>query len=71
MRAGEVIPVIRKLTSAGIPVVAHLGLLPQSAGVLGGYKVQGKQLNATLLEEAKQCEALEHVQSCWNVSLIS
>ena len=38
----DVIPVIKKLTDAGIPVVAHLGLLPQSAGVLGGYKVQGK-----------------------------
>ncbi|HBT74198.1 MAG TPA: 3-methyl-2-oxobutanoate hydroxymethyltransferase [Lysinibacillus sp.] len=56
--AGEVIAVIRKLTSAGIPVVAHLGLLPQSAGVLGGYKVQGKTAEqaATLIEEAKQCE---------------
>lgn len=40
--AGDVVPVIKKLTDAGIPVVAHLGLLPQSAGVLGGYKVQGK-----------------------------
>lgn len=48
--AGEVIDVIRKLTSAGIPVVAHLGLQPQSAGVLGGYKVQGKT--------AEQAEAL-------------
>ncbi|MBM7666558.1 3-methyl-2-oxobutanoate hydroxymethyltransferase [Solibacillus kalamii] len=40
--ADEIVPVIKKLTNAGIPVVAHLGLLPQSAGVLGGYKVQGK-----------------------------
>ncbi|WP_249663352.1 3-methyl-2-oxobutanoate hydroxymethyltransferase, partial [Lysinibacillus fusiformis] len=56
--AGEVIAVIRKFTSAGIPVVAHLGLLPQSAGVLGGYKVQGKKAEqaATLIEEAKQYE---------------
>ncbi|WP_418301197.1 3-methyl-2-oxobutanoate hydroxymethyltransferase [Lysinibacillus fusiformis] len=56
--AGDVIPVIRKLTAAGIPVVAHLGLLPQSAGVLGGYKVQGKTaVQATqLIEDAKQCE---------------
>lgn len=38
----EVIAVIKKLTSAGIPVVAHLGLQPQLAGVLGGYKVQGR-----------------------------
>lgn len=38
----EVVAVIKKLTSAGIPVVAHLGLQPQLAGVLGGYKVQGR-----------------------------
>ena len=40
--AGEVISTIHYLTNAGIPVVAHLGLTPQSVGVLGGYKVQGK-----------------------------
>ena len=33
---------IRALTLGGIPVVSHLGLTPQSVGVLGGYKVQGK-----------------------------
>ncbi len=56
--ADEVIPVIRKLTSAGIPVVAHLGLLPQSAGVLGGYKVQGKTAEQAtkLIEDAKKCQ---------------
>ncbi|MGL4522298.1 MAG: 3-methyl-2-oxobutanoate hydroxymethyltransferase [Bacilli bacterium] len=40
--AEEVVDVIRRLTHAGIPVVAHLGLTPQSVGVLGGYRVQGK-----------------------------
>lgn len=56
--AGAIIPVIEKLTFAGIPVVAHLGLLPQSAGVLGGYKVQGKTAEAAqkLIEDAKKCE---------------
>jgi 3-methyl-2-oxobutanoate hydroxymethyltransferase len=56
--AGEVVSVIQKLTSAGIPVVAHLGLLPQSAGVLGGYKVQGKTAAAAekLIDDAKKCE---------------
>ncbi|MGM0480891.1 MAG: 3-methyl-2-oxobutanoate hydroxymethyltransferase [Pseudomonadota bacterium] len=34
---------IKGLTTRGIPVCAHLGLLPQSVNVLGGYKVQGKQ----------------------------
>ncbi|WP_042478021.1 3-methyl-2-oxobutanoate hydroxymethyltransferase [Bacillus ndiopicus] len=57
--AGDVIPVIKKLTEAGIPVVAHLGLLPQSAGVLGGYKVQGKTAEQAqqLIADAKACEA--------------
>lgn len=56
--ADDILPVIQKLTSAGIPVVAHLGLLPQSAGVLGGYKVQGKTAAAAekLVEDAKKCE---------------
>ena len=40
--AGEVVEAIKKLTAAGIPIVAHLGLTPQSVGVLGGYRVQGK-----------------------------
>lgn len=56
--ADDVLPVIQKLTSAGIPVIAHLGLTPQSAGVLGGYKVQGKTVEAAekLIEDAKKCE---------------
>lgn len=57
--AGEVLGVTRKLVGAGIPIVAHLGLLPQSAAVLGGYKVQGKTASAAkqLIEDAKACEA--------------
>ncbi|QMT17386.1 3-methyl-2-oxobutanoate hydroxymethyltransferase [Planococcus maritimus] len=57
--AGEVLEVTRKLVGAGIPIVAHLGLLPQSAAVLGGYKVQGKTASAAkqLIEDAKACEA--------------
>ncbi|MGD6966791.1 3-methyl-2-oxobutanoate hydroxymethyltransferase [Rossellomorea vietnamensis] len=55
---GKVIDTITDLTTAGIPVVAHLGLTPQSVGVLGGYKVQGKTAEAAekLIEEAKRCE---------------
>ena len=55
---GPVIDTISDLTAAGIPVVAHLGLTPQSVGVLGGYKVQGKTAEAAekLLHEAKRCE---------------
>ncbi|WP_416143696.1 3-methyl-2-oxobutanoate hydroxymethyltransferase [Planococcus koreensis] len=57
--ADEVVDVMRLLTRTGIPVVAHLGLLPQTAGVLGGFKVQGKTAHAAqkLIEDAKACEA--------------
>lgn len=57
--AGELVPAIRKMIAAGIPVVGHLGLQPQSAEVLGGYKVQGKTTEsaAALIEEAKALEA--------------
>ena len=56
--AGDMVPLIQKLTAAGIPVVAHLGLTPQTAGVLGGFKVQGKTASAAkqLLDDAKQLE---------------
>ncbi|MBB5323375.1 3-methyl-2-oxobutanoate hydroxymethyltransferase [Anoxybacillus tepidamans] len=56
--ADQVIDVIRALTQAGVPVVAHLGLTPQSVGVLGGYKVQGKDAESArkLLNDAKLCE---------------
>ncbi|RLQ95124.1 3-methyl-2-oxobutanoate hydroxymethyltransferase [Falsibacillus albus] len=56
---GHVVEMIASLTSAGIPVMSHLGLTPQSVGVLGGYKVQGKTAEAAnqLLEEAVKCES--------------
>ena len=38
----KVIPQIKKLISAGIPVMGHLGLTPQSVHALGGFKVQGR-----------------------------
>lgn len=55
---GEVTGIIAKLTSAGVPVVAHLGLTPQSVGVLGGYAVQAKDSDSAraLIKEAKQLE---------------
>jgi len=53
--ADEVVDTIAKLTKAGVPVVAHLGLTPQSVGVLGGYRVQGKDESSAkkLVEDAK------------------
>jgi 3-methyl-2-oxobutanoate hydroxymethyltransferase len=55
---GEVIELISLLTKAGVPVMAHLGLQPQSVAVLGGYSVQGKDADSAskLLEDAKKCE---------------
>lgn len=56
--ADEVVEKIAALTKAGIPVCGHLGLTPQSVGVLGGYKVQGKDATAAkkLIEDAKTIE---------------
>lgn len=38
----DLAPTIRRLTSAGIPVMGHVGLTPQSVHAMGGFKVQGK-----------------------------
>ncbi len=38
----EVCPQIKAITNAGIPVVAHIGMTPQSVNAMGGFKVQGK-----------------------------
>ncbi|MER2253843.1 MAG: 3-methyl-2-oxobutanoate hydroxymethyltransferase, partial [Priestia megaterium] len=56
--ANDVLYTISELTQAGIPVVAHLGLTPQSVGVLGGYKVQGKEAKEAkqLIQDAIKCE---------------
>lgn len=56
---GKTFTMIENLVAAGVPVMAHLGLTPQSAGVLGGYKVQGKDKETALrlLRDAKCAEA--------------
>ncbi|EJT80126.1 3-methyl-2-oxobutanoate hydroxymethyltransferase [Gaeumannomyces tritici R3-111a-1] len=38
----EMAPTIRRLTTAGIPVLAHVGLTPQRQHALGGFRVQGR-----------------------------
>lgn len=47
-------PHIQALTAAGVAVVAHTGFTPQSEHVLGGYRVQGREADATnrMVEEA-------------------
>ena len=54
----EFAEVVRKMTSSGIPVMAHLGLTPQSIHQIGGYKVQGKNEDAArrIIEDAKILE---------------
>ena len=50
----ERVPAIKAIISAGIPVMGHLGLTPQSVHQLGGWKVQGKSTEAAriLIEDA-------------------
>ena len=54
-----VCPQIEAIVAASIPVMAHIGLTPQSVNAFGGFKVQGKSEEAAkrILAEAKQVEA--------------
>lgn len=62
----NVLEVIERLTKAGIPVVGHLGLTPQSVHVLGGYRVQGKTK-----EDAEQLiEDALNVQKAGAIALV-
>lgn len=51
----EVAVITEFLTERGIPVCAHIGLRPQAVNIMGGYKVQGRELQmaAQLIEEAR------------------
>lgn len=63
----EVTPTIRALVAAGVPVMGHLGLTPQTASQLGGFKVQAKDeaSAAKLLSDARAIEAA----GCWSYVL--
>lgn len=54
----EVCPTVEAMVKAGVSVMGHIGLTPQTASQLGGYKVQGKTLDSArlILEEAKGLE---------------
>ena len=54
----RVLPQVDALVGAGIPVMGHLGLTPQSVNALGGYRVQGRGgAGEVLLRDAKALEA--------------
>lgn len=57
--AGAVLPIVARLTAAGIPVMGHLGLTPQGVHGFGGWKVQARQKEQArrLLEDARALEA--------------
>ena len=65
--AGTMLSRVRALTGAGIPVMGHIGLTPQSATMLGGFKAQGRSAEQArrLLEDAI---ALEEA-GCFSVVL--
>jgi len=54
----RVAPVVEAITNAGIPVMGHIGLTPQSASQLGGYKAQGRDVETArkLIADAKALE---------------
>ncbi|MFI6707540.1 3-methyl-2-oxobutanoate hydroxymethyltransferase [Nonomuraea sp. NPDC050478] len=53
----RVVPQVEALVSAGVPVMAHLGLTPQSVNALGGYRVQGRgEAGDELMADAKDLE---------------
>jgi len=54
----NVVSIVRGLTRAGIPVVGHIGLTPQTANQLGGFKVQGRDLDSAK-QLVKDAQALE------------
>ena len=54
----RVLPQVEALVGAGIPVMGHLGLTPQSVNALGGYRVQGRGgAGERLIRDAKDLEA--------------
>jgi 3-methyl-2-oxobutanoate hydroxymethyltransferase len=54
----RVVPQVEALVAAGVPVMGHLGLTPQSVHAMGGYSVQGRgEQGELLLDDAKALEA--------------
>ena len=53
------VPMVEAIVDAEVPVMGHIGLTPQSVHAMGGFKVQGKQIDAAqaLVDDAKALEA--------------
>ena len=51
-------PTINAIVKAGIPVMGHIGLTPQTASAMGGFKIQGKDATAAkqIIDDAKTIE---------------
>jgi len=58
-RGGTSVSRVRAIASAGVPVMGHVGLTPQTATVLGGFKAQGRTVDRArqLVDEALELEA--------------
>lgn len=54
----DLAPLVERMVAAGIPVMGHVGLTPQSVNVLGGYRVQGRDADSAL-RLVEDCLALE------------
>lgn len=54
----DMAPTVEAMVRAGIPVMGHIGLTPQTAGQLGGYRVQGKDVESArkLLADGRALE---------------
>ena len=63
----EVVPIVEALVNAGVPVLGHVGLTPQTASALGGYKLQGKD-EESVRRIVEGAVALERA-GCWGVVL--
>ncbi|MEM9774037.1 MAG: 3-methyl-2-oxobutanoate hydroxymethyltransferase [Chloroflexota bacterium] len=65
----RIAPTVEKIVAAGIPVMGHIGLTPQSISQLGGYRIQGKKATdaLNLLEDAMALQAA----GCFSIVLES
>src|SRR5467141_1144824 len=63
----EIAPIVEALVKAGVPVLGHVGLTPQTASALGGYRLQGKD-EESVRRIVEGAVALENA-GCWGVVL--